>query len=84
MAKLNNQGISMDESMMFMLEKYLFKIKHEQCTNVLKKNSKLIRKIREKVVAMGNVKRQALISVKGVRKIIGAVYDFAFRELNKH
>lgn len=78
MSKLTPQGIYIDETMLFLLKKSLFKIKHENCNNILKKNSKLLNKIRQEVSAMGNVKSQVLMSLKGVSKIVGSVYDIAF------
>lgn len=82
MSKLTPKGIYIDEAMIFLLKKSLFRIKHENCDNVFKKNSELITKIRDSVVALKNVKTQ--LTSKNVIKMIGNVYDSAFSQLVKN
>jgi hypothetical protein len=38
MSKLTPKGIYIDEAMIFLLKKSLFRIKHDKCDNVFKKN----------------------------------------------
>lgn len=78
MSKLTPKGIYIDEAMLFLLKKSLFRIKHDNCDNVYQKNHKLITKIRSELSTMKNVKGQALLTTKSVIKMLSNVYDNAY------
>jgi hypothetical protein len=63
--------------MIFLLKKSLFRIKHDNCDNVFKKNFQLITRVRTSVLSMKNFKAQSLLSMKSVCKILGITYDAA-------
>ena len=79
MSKLTPKGIFIDEAMVFLLKKSLFRIKHDSCNNVYQKNKSLIMKVRSEVSAMKNIKSQVLLTTKSVMKLLSSLYDIAFQ-----
>lgn len=86
MSFLSPEGVYIDETMLFLLKKSLFKVKHEKNKNILNKNSKLINRIRASRQAIMGItnkrerKSLMLINVRLVLKVINQIYEIIEHE----
>lgn len=80
MQNISPTGVYIDETMLFLLKKSLFRVKHDRDKNgTYNKNSELINKIRSSVTGDQEKRTTSfLLSLKNITKLISSVYDSAY------